>query len=316
MSLASVTEQVNVTAEAPVVDVRQSGRSNNIRAEQIELTPHNRDFTSLLTQAPGVQQEAKSGTGATAGIMIDGASAAENRYVVDGIETTDLVHGQSGKNVLADFVEEVQVKSTGYPAEYGGSTGGVINVITKSGTNKFNGNLLTFFQGSSTTGQANPVLRLGLTNANIAEYVTYPQDTLTRVEPGGAIGGPIMKDRMWFFGAYQPAISNITRNISTTTSANPAANPSSTTQQQRVQYITANQTMQLSDKLRTRIAFNNSWSETLGQLATITGSDKPGTIYTKGTKFPSWTLSGQADYIVSPKLFLGVPRRPLRERHA
>src|ERR1035437_988574 len=161
LSLAGVTEAVTVTAEAPVVDVKQSGRSTNIRAEQVDLIPHNRDFTSLVTQAPGANNEAKSG-----GIMIDGASAAENRYVVDGIETTDLVHGQSGKNVLADFIEEVQVKSTGYPAEYGGSTGGVINIITKSGTNNFSGNLLTFVQGSWTTGANNPTLRLGLTNAN------------------------------------------------------------------------------------------------------------------------------------------------------
>jgi len=111
LSLASVTEAVTVTAEAPLVDVKQSGRSTNIRAEQVELLPHNRDFTSLVTQAPGANNETKS-----AGVMIDGAAAAENRYVIDGIETTDIIGGLSGHNLLADFVEEVQVKSTGYPA--------------------------------------------------------------------------------------------------------------------------------------------------------------------------------------------------------
>src|SRR6266852_5840125 len=118
LPLASVTEQVNVTASSPIVDVKQSGRSTNIHKEQVELLPHNRDFTSLIVQAPGANQESKS-----SGVMIDGAAAAENRYMLDGIETTDLVGGLSGKNLLADFVEDVQVKSTGYSVEFGGSTG-------------------------------------------------------------------------------------------------------------------------------------------------------------------------------------------------
>src|SRR5450759_325459 len=103
MQLAGVTEQVTVTAEAPVVDVKQSGNSTNIRAEQVSLLPHNRDFLSLVIQAPGVNNEAKSATGG--GIMIDGAAAAENRYVIDGIETTGIIGGVSGQNMLADFVE-------------------------------------------------------------------------------------------------------------------------------------------------------------------------------------------------------------------
>src|SRR4029450_12793672 len=98
--------------------------------EQLPLLRHGRDFTSLVTQAPGANTEAKLG-----GLSIDGASAGENRYIIDGIETTDLQQGISGKNVIADFVEEIQVKSSGYSAEFGGATGGVINVITKSGTN-------------------------------------------------------------------------------------------------------------------------------------------------------------------------------------
>src|ERR1043166_6218390 len=82
LPLASVTEQVNVTAQSPIVDVKQSGRSTNIRREQVELLPHNRDFTSLIIQAPGANAESKQ-TGS--GVMIDGAAAAENRYMIDGI---------------------------------------------------------------------------------------------------------------------------------------------------------------------------------------------------------------------------------------
>ena len=135
---------MKVTAESPLVDVAQSARQTNIRAEQVELLPQGRDFTTLVTQAPGANQEAKLG-----GLSIDGASAGENRYIIDGIETTNLQTGISGKNVIVDFVEEVQVKSSGYTAEFGGATGGVINVVTKSGTNDFHGSALYNFEGSS-----------------------------------------------------------------------------------------------------------------------------------------------------------------------
>jgi carboxypeptidase family protein/TonB-dependent receptor-like protein len=299
LQLASVTEAVTVTAEAPIVDVKQSGRSTNIRAEQVELLPHNRDFTSLVTQAPGANDEAKS-----AGVMIDGAAAAENRYVIDGIETTNIMGGLSGKNMLADFVEEVQVKSTGYPAEYGGSTGGVINVQTKSGTNQFSGALLTYFQGSATTGANNPTLRAVFGKPTLAEYHTFPEDQVTRYEPGGSIGGPVVADKMWFWGAYQPTLLKTTRTVNATTSGIASATPSVTTQDDKFQYLSANATNQFGNKLRTRVAFNNSYENRAGLLAAQSGADPAGTSYIKGTKFPNWTLSGTADYVASPNLII------------
>ena len=101
-----VTETVQVVGESPLIDVRQSARATNLRAEDIEKMPKGRDFTSLVTQAPGANQETKSG-----GISIDGASAAENRFIIDGAETTDIRYGTSGKRLITDFVDEVQVKS-------------------------------------------------------------------------------------------------------------------------------------------------------------------------------------------------------------
>lgn len=299
LQLAGVSENVTVTAEAPLVDVRQSGKSTNIRTEQIELLPHARDFTSLVSQAPGVNNESKS-----KGIMIDGAAAAENRYVVDGIETTSVMGGLSGKNVLADFVDEVQVKSTGYPAEFGGSTGGVINVLTKSGTNNIHGNLLGYYEGSRLTGANNQTLRAVAGHADQAEYHTYPKDQNDRFEPGGSLGGPIMQNKMWFFGAYQPAMTTIKRHVDASTSGIASAVTHNTTQKQDVQYVTSNVTNQFGNKLRTRLAFNNSWSQTKGQLATQTGSQGPTTDYSKGTNSPNWSLSGTADYTLGQNLVI------------
>jgi outer membrane receptor protein involved in Fe transport len=301
LALASVTETVQVTAETPQIDVKQSSRQTNIRAEQVELLPHGRDFTSLVTQAPGANSESKLG-----GLSIDGASAGENRYIIDGIETTNLQSGTSGKNVIADFVEEVQVKSSGYTAEFGGATGGVINVITKSGTNDWHGNGLFNWEGSSLTGDNRKTLRTQLTNSLASEYITYPKDDRNRFEPGFAIGGPIMANRSWFFGAYQPAMTKITRDVTATSSANPNANPVSSTQKQQVQYVTANQTAQWSDKFRTRVAFNNSWSRNKGLLPGLTGSDPVGTNYAKTSTFPNYSISANADYVASSKVFFGI----------
>jgi hypothetical protein len=303
MAVAGVAENVQVTAEPPLVDIKGSGRATSIRAEQIDLLPKGRDFLTVVTQAPGTNNEPKSG-----GIMIDGATAGENRYVIDGAETTDLVHGTSGKNLLVDFLEEVQIKSSGYTAEYGGSTGGVINAITKSGTNKFSGSALFNWEGSALAGQTR-TLRTKLTDSTQAEYIEYPKDDRSRFEPGFAVGGPIMKDRQWFFVAYQPAITNLDRAVNASTSGNPSANSLSSEQKLRVQNLSANHSAQLGSKLRTRVAYNSSWNKQDGLLPSLNGTDPlegSDINYLKKSKFPNWALSGTADYLVSPSFMLGA----------
>ena len=301
LPVPGVTETVNVTAAQPMIDVRQSARSTSIRAEQIELLPRGRDFTTLVTQAPGANQEAKLG-----GLSIDGASASENRYIIDGIETTNLQSGTSGKNVIVDFIEEVQVKSSGYTAEFGGAMGGVINVITKSGTNNFHGSALYNFEGSSLASARRPTLRQNLTNSNIAEYVNYPKDDRTRSEPGFAIGGPIVKNRAWFFGAYQPALTSIDRVVSPSTANNPAAGSFDTNQKETYHYITGNLTAQLSNNARMRVAINNSGRKVEGLLPSLTGTDPVATNYTKASDFPNYSVSSNMDWIASPKLLFGI----------
>lgn len=301
LPLAGVAETVTVTAETPLVDVRSTARQANIRAEQVELLPKGRDFTSLVTQAPGANQENKLG-----GLSIDGASAGENRYIIDGIETTNLRNGTSGKNLIADFVEEVQVKSSGYTAEYGGATGGVINAMTKSGTNDWRGSLLFNYQSSELAGARKPSLRQNLVNSDIAEYITYPKDDESRTEPGFSLGGPIMKNRAWFFGAYLPVIETTTRSVSPSSAGNPAASTNSVEQKTPAQNITANITSQLSNSMRGRVSYNSSWREDNGLLPALTGTDPAGTNYSKISKFPNYSVSGNLDWVASPRFFLGL----------
>jgi hypothetical protein len=291
LPLSGVTETVQVTAVTPIIDVRQSARQTNIRAEQVELLPHGRDFTTMVTQAPGANQESKLG-----GISIDGASAGENRFIIDGIETTNLQNGTSGTNLIADFVEEVQVKSSGFSAEFGGATGGVISAVTKSGTNNFNGMALFNFQGSSTEGGRRPTLRQNLTNSDIAEYITYPDDEESRIEPGFGLGGPIMKDRMWFFAAYLPAMTTTDRTVNSVT----------VNQEETTQNITGNITAQPANALRARFAFNSANRELKGLLPALNGTDPAGTNYSKGSKFPNYSTSGNLDWVASSSMLFSV----------
>jgi hypothetical protein len=296
LSIGSLTEEVQVTAEAPLVDTKQSARATSITAEQLDSLPKGRDFMTVVTQAPGANNETKSG-----GVMIDGATTSENRYIVDGAETSDVVTGGSGKTLIADFIAEVQVKSSGYTAEYGGATGGVINVVTKSGTNNWHGNVLFQWEGSQLQGGRTPTLRLKPSDANQAEYITYAKDGYSRAEPGFSVGGPLFKDKTWFYAAYQPTSISYDRTVTDKTGAAVSA-----TQNQPNQFFTGNNTAQIGSKLHTRVAYNNSWRKTKGALPALDGSDPVGTNYNYGTTYPNWSLSGQADWIAKPNFFVGA----------
>jgi outer membrane receptor protein involved in Fe transport len=316
LRVSSVEEVVTVTGEAPVVDVSSTVRSTSIRDEQIDKMPKGRDFTTLATQAPGANIEFRTG-----GLSIDGASSSENKYIIDGVETNDPETGLSSQLLVTDMVEEVQVKSSGYEAEYSGAVGGVVNVITKSGTNDFKGSAWAYFSsdelgfargpafgsGGGAPGQApayadsRPSLRLVPTDANQFEHVNYPKDDVRQIEPGFAVGGPLVKDKVWFFGSYNPTFRTINRDVTLT-----AGGTASGKEQRNTHYITGNLTAQATDALRARWAFNSGTQTVDGLLPTLAGSDLPGTNYDLITKFPSMSSTLNLDYVVSPKLFLSA----------
>ncbi len=298
LAIAGVAETVQVTAESPLIDVRQSTKSFNIREDMIEKLPRGRDFSSLVTQAPGANSEGRFG----GGISIDGSSSSENAYIIDGVDTTQLVSGAQGKRIITDFIEEIQVKSSGYPAEYRGATGGVVNVITKSGTNEFRGSGFFYFTGDSLEGSRRPTLRLNLINADLAEYITYPEDSWTRWEPGFGVGGPIAQDKAWFFGSYNPSLQSTDRTV-TLRATNQALTQN---EDEKVHNFSGNVTSQLSNSIRLRVATNFNPSKTAGLLPSLDGSDAVGTIYDVTTNRQNYTVSANLDYVVSNALYLGA----------
>ena len=256
LAISGVTESVQVTAESPLIDVKQNAAFANINKELIDKLPKGRDFTSIVTIAPGANQETKLG-----GISIDGASGAENVYVIDGINTTSVRTGQSAKGLITDFVEEVQVKSSGYNAEFGGSMGGVINVISKSGSNEFRGDAGFYYSGNNLDGDVRPTLRLNPQQDTIAEYVTYPDDDLSRWEPGGTLGGPLFMNKAWFFAGYMPSFRTWERTA-------PYSNGTvdTRTRKDRTQNFTANANAQFSNSLRGKFAVNIDNAKRTGLL--------------------------------------------------
>lgn len=209
MPLDTVEETIEVTSEAPIISFRASDSSATINKEWVDKLPVGRDFTSVVSQAAGANDE----DDLLGGISIDGSSGAENRFFVDAMDTTNLQTGVSEKRVITDFVEEVQVKYGGYNAEYGGSTGGVISVVTKTGGNAFRGDVHGYYDSNDFAGDVRPSLqRVG----SQAEYRTFDDDDDSRFEPGFTLGGPILKDKLWFFAAYSPAFNDSTRTVTFT----------------------------------------------------------------------------------------------------
>jgi outer membrane receptor protein involved in Fe transport len=199
---AAMTEAITVTADAPLVDVSRTTTGVNITTEQFENLPTARSFQQLTTLAPGVVMEMGESRTAQLGNSpnVGASSAPENNYIIDGLSTTDARYGTSGTNLTMNFVEEVQVMTGGYSAEYGRSTGGVFNVITKSGGNDFHGDVFGYISEASWGAErANRFSKGSTSQADITDSQDF----------GVSLGGPIMKDRLWFFGAYNPSRKTI-----------------------------------------------------------------------------------------------------------
>jgi hypothetical protein len=203
MSVAGLTESVQVTGESPLVDNRSTLIAHNVSAEEFDRLPKGRSFQSIALTAPSVNAGEVEG-----GFQVNGASGAENGFTVDGITTNSLINGQSRQNTVFEYLQEVQVKTSGISAEYGGALGGVISAVTKSGGNVFRGEGHYYYEGSALA--VAPVKRLVLEpNAeNSAFYIQDHENENRQSEFGGSIGGPILADRLFFFGSYSPRVEN------------------------------------------------------------------------------------------------------------
>ena len=185
-----VSETIEVVAEKPLIDVTTTTTGANYSTDYVEQMPTARNYLSVIQLTPGV-----TGSDISGGMIVNGASGTESSYIIDGLNTTDLENGTQGKGLNFDFVEEVQVKTGGFEPEFGRATGAVVNVITKSGGNEFHGSVFYYWRNRPYSAKS-PEPWNGSNYLGTKEY-----------DYGFSLGGYIIKDKLWFFLAYNPSVN-------------------------------------------------------------------------------------------------------------
>jgi hypothetical protein len=203
LTVGGVEQTVQITAEAPLIDTSRISIAHNVTAEEFLRLPKARTFQSLALASPSVNSGEIEG-----GFQVNGASGAENQFIVDGVSTTSLINGKSRQDAVFEILQEVQVKTGGVDAEYGGALGGVISAITKSGGNAFHGDLHYYLSGNSIS--AGPVRRLVAdpVTERTASHVQDGKKTNNLHEIGGSLGGYLVKNHLYFFSAFSPRFQN------------------------------------------------------------------------------------------------------------
>jgi outer membrane receptor protein involved in Fe transport len=232
MQLAlSTTAEVTVTGEAPLIDSTSTTAGSNFSGKVVDKLPlASRNYADVVFVQPGVQADNGETQGRSLAISVYGSTSAENNFIIDGVNTTNVIKGIQGKDINNEFIQEVEVKTSGYQAEYGRNTGGVINVITKSGGNEFHGGIFGYYNNLSLAANQNlpqtPDFNGGSpgtcssgsppcnsTPGSAGTSFTLPVTTKnTRSEGGLDLGGYAWKDRIWFFAAYDRVITGTAIN--------------------------------------------------------------------------------------------------------
>ena len=252
MKVGAVTTVVEVNeTEAPLIDETTTTTLTNIPQEALANLPHGTSFQSVIQFAPAARNEplmgntaSGNGAGSTSpgngsnggafGFSIGGGSDSENSYLVEGQETADIIGGYSHTNVPMDLIQEVQMKTSGVDAEYGGAMGGVVNVILDKGTNHWHGSIFASFDDNTWDGSPRPTLRYDPTSGGTAESwgaLDPPAQIYQPVRPhtsdlfpGVTIGGPLVTLFPRFYGVTDSAYEALNKRISFFGAFNPEFN--------------------------------------------------------------------------------------------
>jgi len=326
LEVGTASEVVEVSAQAPVIDITTNTNQTNVTEDVINDVPHGYTFQSVIQFAPMARNEplagasagmtgnsggslpGSAGNGLGYGFSIGGAADSESTYLVEGQDTENISGGASNANVPFQFIQEVQVKTSGIEAEHGGALGGVINVVMKKGSNGYHGSFFaTYESNTADANQTNAYLRYDPTVTPAAGVDPDPQnyqpqqDHFKIVQPGFSIGGPIVKDRLWFFAGFAPQINTRARNVNFGSSSciQPSGNICPNydlgyqyfTQDRQTYFTTARLDFVLTQKVR----LFGSW---LDQYARETGDDLPTNdpVRQQGSYLNSAILSPISDY--------------------
>ena len=190
LQIAVTSETVSVVGESPVVDVTTATVAANIKGELLEEVPTRRNMYDLIQVQAGMSVD--YGDGQSDRVVAFGSNRQSNSWNIDGVEVSGPETGSSWWDVNPDVIEEIQVIGVGAPAEYGNHTGGVFNVVTKSGSNTFKGAASYFFTNDSLTG----------TNVELPDSeFTFHRERFANAT--AQLGGPLIRDKTWFFTSWE-----------------------------------------------------------------------------------------------------------------
>lgn len=209
LNVGEIAETIEVVGAAPTVDISTTTIGGTLDSEMLKKLPVGRALTDTLYLVPGVSDSSGAGK---ANPSIGGASGLENNFIIDGVNASNAGfgaigsfsrnYGSLGTGVTSDFIKETQIKTGGYEAEYGQASGGVINVVTRSGSNQFHGALFGYLQAP---GLESSYKQLDTENGTVNTVGQRGADV------GLSLGGPLVKDRLFFFGTFNPRWERLTR---------------------------------------------------------------------------------------------------------
>jgi hypothetical protein len=346
LKVGSESTVVDVSSESPLIDVTTTSVQTNVTEQQLEDVPRGNSFQSVIEFAPAARNEPLMGggngngscspgscqSGNAFGYSVAGASDSENSYLIEGQETADVIGGYSHTNYPLDFAEEVQVKSSGVEAQYGGALGGTIDVITKKGTSHYHGAVFSDFSASALNAGPNAGLGYdpnssptptawGLADATPRYYLNQKAH-YSDVFPGITLGGPLLAhlhlpqswdDRVFFFVGFKPDLNRdeVFVNYADSPYGNLGILPFS--QNTNTYYGTARIDAKVTEKIRVFGSYLNEYQrqngETLpgvdslsGQLNTTINNQPSTYAHTQGFSAPNTTLNTGADITLTNSL--------------
>lgn len=354
LEVGASTTVVEVTGAAPVIDVTTEHTLTNITEDVIQEVPHGYSFQSVIQFAPGARNEplaggmvgpnaaggtgtggqsAGSGTNGSAfGYSIGGGADSENAYLVEGQETADAIGGFSHTNVPFAFIQEMQVKSSGIEAEYGGALGGVVNVVMNKGGNTYHGSVFSQFESGDWEGSPDMYPRYdpafvstpqgsGLADATYQGYQPK-KDRLTDIFPGFTFGGPLIptpkfREKLWFFASFNPEFRDRERTVNWNWAGNAAfpaqVGPTPFSGNQQTYYTNARIDYAATQKIRIFGSWLYQYQRLSGEFMpaadSINGLTNPNATsppqifgHNLGYAAPNTTTNVGLDYTVSPHL--------------
>jgi hypothetical protein len=182
-----LSKTIVVVGESPTLDIRSTTNSTNLDRSFLQTAPAARNVDAFFNMAPGVTAELNNPSGLMS--SANGSGVRDNSFNLDGVNVTDPMVGIQAFGFGMDFIEEISIKSAGLPAEFGDATGAHINVVTRSGSNRLSGSASFYYTGDKLQSNNTAGTPLEASQSGY-QYV---------VEPGITLGGPIVKDKLWFF---------------------------------------------------------------------------------------------------------------------